>query len=67
MVNEKKGTGERRLTVCNRLSFPATATDDRVVVDAAGPGEASCGEPLDGHEAFLLAFLAEIARLARRK
>jgi heat shock protein HslJ len=56
MSVDARTEGELALVVCNRIGATASIDGDRLVVSlGASPGQ-SCGEPLDGHEAFLTAF-----------
>ena len=48
--------GELSLVVCNRIAATAVVDGDRLVVSLGSSAGQSCGEPLDGHEAFLTAF-----------
>ncbi len=48
--------GELSLVVCNRIGATAVVDGDRLVVSLGASAGQSCGEPLDGHEAFLTAF-----------
>jgi hypothetical protein len=57
MSVDTRAEGELVLAVCNRITAPASVDGDRLIVSLGESASQSCGEPLDGHEAFLRAFL----------
>lgn len=51
--------GQLAVAVCNKTPGTASIDGDRLVVSIGSSAGRTCGEPLDGHEAFLLAVLDE--------
>ncbi len=57
MSIDARSEGELTVVVCNRIAASAAIEADRLVVTLGAATGRVCGEPLDGHEAFLTAFL----------
>lgn len=57
---DARAEGELTLAVCNRIAASSASIDrDRLVVSLGESLGLVCGEPLDGHEAFLKAVLED--------